>query len=238
MENKLTVTAVITNKCNFNCDYCVAGGPKDDGPEINFDVLLKWLDKYTSGCNLHISGGEPLMIVGIIDSISKCVEAGHDVTIFTNGSLFSQHPNMLGLPVTWHVTHHASHLSIDRFLDAINFIKDKKHLICRIRNDQEGLNKKEETEALYSEFNFRWILPYNGYFGYVKPFDSSPVCENIIMIGTDGTVFPCSTTRGETFGNIHDMTFDAEAARRFECICGKDKRRCQAMQSAEIMEGL
>ena len=233
MNDRLTVTAVVTNKCNFRCLNCVAGCPSD-GPEIDFDSMLNWLDKYAKGCCLHISGGEPLLVDGIFEKIKKCIDAGHDVSLFTNGSMIAHNMEMLKLPIKWHITHHAEGMSLGDFLHCIGSVKNKKHVVCRLRHGDNALNKKNETEAKYGDFNFKWIVPYNGYFGYDCK-SKVDVCNKILMIGIDGKVYPCSTVKKGEIGNIYDMTFNTEHTDNFTCGSGST---CQALQSAEIMRNI
>ena len=238
MPEGLTITAITTNRCNFNCDNCVAGCPNNDKPEIDFDVMMRWLDKYTPGCNLHISGGEPLLVDSIYDKVKMCVDTGYDVTIFTNGTFIKQHLDLVELPVKWHVTHHSEMVSVDTFLEDIEPIKSKPHVVCRLRHGYDALNKAEEAERLYSGYNFKWIVPFNGYAGYAAQPSEKPICKSIMMIDGDGTVYPCSTGKAGVLGNTYDMTFDVDKANNFECICGKNDRQCRAYQSAEIMAAL
>jgi len=82
----------VTEKCNFNCQYCRPIESKEiieDG--LTNEELLKVVKASASiGINkIRLTGGEPLLRVGIVELISqmKSVEGINEIVMTSNGSL-------------------------------------------------------------------------------------------------------------------------------------------------------
>lgn len=216
MKTPMTVTAVVLNDCNFNCNYCIAGCSRpgaDKEKRVDFDALLRWLKTYFPECNLHVSGGEPLLHEGLFDGLKKALDAGHNITLFTNGSFLPSQTELLDLPVLWHMTYHPEQQSFESFLKSANLIKNKPHIICEVYN-AERVPSREAAAKKYEGFNFYWIRENCGYIDLgVKPdvMDTG----NLRTIGIHGEVYPCGGGSQATVGNIYDMSYDKEKADSF-----------------------
>lgn len=94
---RMTLTVAPTMACNFGCDYCFQGAdkPSEKMSLLVQDVFMKYLEqKLETVKHLHIAwyGGEPLLGIDIIDSLSVrilalCKEKGvrYSGFIVTNG---------------------------------------------------------------------------------------------------------------------------------------------------------
>lgn len=240
-----TVTACITTKCTRRCmrgldGYsCVAGcnqPGKDRETELDFSYLVKWMNEFFPKQNLHISGGEPLTHSGLVKGIMLCCDAGFCVTLFTNADILEPESELFKLPIKWHVTFHKRNNDMGAFMRRIDRISKKSHVVCEIF----PRGKERPRFGMFSgSFNAEHIEADTGYHGFKPSVDSENPNEEILLIGTDGSVFNCSNPQCGTVGNIYDMTFDREAADSFRCPSGKFARgECQAYQSHKLMEGL
>lgn len=234
----ITVSALITDDCNYNCAGCIA---KNDttrqGIKLDVDILLEWCAKFTPGCAIHITGGEPTTRADIVEVLQKCVDAGHQTTLFTNGKCLNKIDGIKELPIVYHITHHPSQgMTYDDFFDACSGIPSDKILTCRRFTGREALNNKKLTERIYERagYEIRWISMFGTY--HKKPSKDKCESEEIIMIKPNGDVCPCSTGRRGIIGNIYDMTFDG-IPDKF-CFTGKCKNECQALMSATFSADL
>lgn len=238
----ITVTARATDRCNLACYYCVSGCNKKQNcmpDEIDFDAMIRWMQKYTPGCALHISGGEPLLVDDIHIKTQACVDAGFDVTIFTNTTLLPEMPEMWHLPVKWHLTHHPdSGVDIRDFRIAVNCVRHSPHICTRVVNGINATRDFEIRDQLYKDLNVHWMNPQGTYrFIETVPQTDCPNDE-LLMIECNGNVHNCSKSKYGTLGNIYDMTFDSDAASQFRCPAKKYNHSCQAQQSAQVLAKL
>lgn len=238
----ITISASITNNCQLRCgnpDYgCIAQCQRhntDRSTMIDFDAMLKWMGTHFGKCNLHVTGGEPLLHPGLYSGLLKCINAGHDVTLFSNGIALPSQPELYELPIKWHVTKHRG-ISDSDFAVAIEPLRNKPHVICRIFG--RGKEPDRTIEALYHGFNFRWIEANTNYENYTCSFKNENPNERILFIDKDGSVHNCSEPAFGKIGSTIDGTFDREKYEAFRCPSKKWPHACQAASSAEIMEGL
>jgi MoaA/NifB/PqqE/SkfB family radical SAM enzyme len=88
---------VITYECNRSCPYCFArgksqpdanSGSKSPGPthisSEDFDKYLEFLRKDRRS-DLKLLGGEPTLHPAFIEMISRSLDSGFSITLFTNG---------------------------------------------------------------------------------------------------------------------------------------------------------
>ena len=86
----------LTYSCNLQCTHCYLGksssSMRSSGQELSTEKWFDIIDQITdAGClNLLISGGEPLIRKDFGSIYRKAVTNGILVTVFTNGTLFSE----------------------------------------------------------------------------------------------------------------------------------------------------
>lgn len=227
----LTVSAFVTARCNMYCKQCIAGSHDDIDTVLDVDQLLKWCAQFTPGCAIHITGGEPTTRKDIVELLVKCVDAGHQTTLFTNGKRLNHIDGIKELPIIYHVTHHASQgMTYDDFFSAIDGIPKDRLIVCRRFCGRDALNDKLNVMKIYKRagYELHWINMFSTY--HKKPSADECAKDEIIMVGQYGEVFPCSTIRHGQLGNIYDMTFNG-MPEKF-CFNDKCKSKCQALLSA------
>ena len=91
------VSYAITRKCNMSCKYC---HQREYGTseELSTDEAKNLItDLSNNGTSLlMISGGEPLLRKDIDLLVNHAIESGLAVAMSTNGSLITEHLNMIG----------------------------------------------------------------------------------------------------------------------------------------------
>lgn len=100
---ELNLTVVLNLDCNFACIYCYEGEMKGSlyMTEETADHLIEFIEDHFPGHKksliIDFYGGEPLLSLGLIKSISKRLksftesrEASYGFTLVTNGSLFKR----------------------------------------------------------------------------------------------------------------------------------------------------
>lgn len=244
MRTKKTITAVLTKRCTRKCHYCIGDCHLDkwaNTPDMEFDALLIWCSKYAPNCNLHLSGGEPLLFEDIASNTKKALDAGHSVSIFTNGDLLKSDHKLLSMDVMWHLTHHLPKTTGD-FLKKAELVKYKPHIVTRLKTGHEALNETDRVADQYSGLNFHWSIPRKGreLDGFVlRPEDSGRIASDVInLIEVDGQVYPCSTKkRHGAIGNIYEGTYDTGGLEELNKHCDWCVKNncCSAYQSAVLM---
>ncbi len=99
----LEIMVVLNLDCNFSCIYCYEGDMKgklymsDETAERLIDFIRKKLTGDKKSLLIHFYGGEPLLSIRLIKSISQAMKsftesrgASFNFTIITNGSLFKR----------------------------------------------------------------------------------------------------------------------------------------------------
>ena len=85
---------IFTVGCNFRCPFCYNNDllsedrfNQSNRREISVEKMKVYLEKYKSMIDgVVLTGGEPLMAVGIINLVKEIKEMGFEVKIDTNGS--------------------------------------------------------------------------------------------------------------------------------------------------------
>ncbi|MBE6156003.1 MAG: radical SAM protein [Firmicutes bacterium] len=87
-----TLSMIVTNKCNLNCDHCLRG--KKDCISMADEVISHTLDQVESVGNLVISGGEPTLAIDKIEKIVAHIIDNHilvdTITLTINGTIYSE----------------------------------------------------------------------------------------------------------------------------------------------------
>lgn len=207
---------------------------------LNFEALLKWIGTYAPGCQLHISGGEPLLRPDIESQLEKLCWAGIPVTVFTNGLLIDQRPNLFKMPLKWVVTHHTG-APFKKWRDNVELIRHRPYFVCRVLATEHEKVNKEEIQKQYSGLNFYWQrlnctreIPGRNY----DPDDLAHVASKVIhLVEADGRVYACNKATRPPIGNILDLSYNPETARQYDrqaATCAKSGL-CGAYQSAFML---
>ena len=99
----LNITVVLNLDCNFSCIYCYEGDMKGNlymsgsTADLLIDFIKEKFTKDKKSLLVDFYGGEPLLSVGLIKSISQALKlftesigASYGFTLITNGSLFKR----------------------------------------------------------------------------------------------------------------------------------------------------
>lgn len=241
---KKTVSLWVSGCCNLRCCYCVAEIPRNQDFETQFDfeAARAWLDTYRKKCNVHIGGGEPLMIEGLATNVQNLLDDGHDVTIFTNTTLLANHTDLHTMPVNWQCSHHFEQgISYDEFFENIAPLPKERVLVVRLLwgHDAERNTKTAEKRYTDTGYNFLWQKFKGGYAGYENKndFGKNP-SKHFIAINLHGQVVHCSNERWGIIGDIHENAFDEPKTENMECWRHNVNTDCQACQAADIFTEL
>lgn len=241
---KKTITFCASGCCNLRCRYCIAQIPKNQDYDVkfDFDAARLWLGEHYKKCNVHISGGEPLMIDDLGEQVQLLLDDGHDVTIFTNTTLLNKHQELHTMPVKWQCSHHyESGISYEQFLENIAPLPVENVVVVRLLWGRDAENNTLSAEKRYIDagYRFHWLDFKAGYHDYtlINDFGKHPN-KHFLMVDPHGNVTNCSNPNFGTIGNTHDLTLDKTNFDTFECrkSCGLDG--CQACQSADIFTSL
>ncbi len=74
---------LITDFCNFNCEYCIYGNRTPELHPVDIEKTIKSLDSTGKIFKLTISGGEPFMVPNFIPLVKELTQK-HFVVIVTN----------------------------------------------------------------------------------------------------------------------------------------------------------
>jgi len=77
------LVADITHKCNMECSNCYI--PNRDIPDMNEQLLYKFLRKLPNRIVVRLIGAEPTMRKDLPDLITEIKKCGHNVSLTTNG---------------------------------------------------------------------------------------------------------------------------------------------------------
>lgn len=231
-----TITMCITDACNLNCSKtsegynCIAGAKNhgmDTKAMLDIHQALEWRKKFFPNSPVHISGGEPFLHPNIKEGILECVSQKIDTTVFSNGTLLSSNSWCYDLSLKWCLTYHRQ-VSLKRFLENISPLKDKS-IICQVFT-----TKRPEETKYFDDFNYMPIKANSGYYSF-EDIKVENNCPNygILLIGTKGEIFSCSNPYRQ-YGNVNDMTFDIEEAKKLKCHSNKYPNKCHTMQNAYL----
>lgn len=245
MKTPLTITAKVWNFCQLCCPYCVAGcnaakwkptRPPLPHELLDFRALVDWIQKFTPGAAVHVSGGEPLLWDGIENAVQMLIDAGIDTTITTNGLLIDKRARLLDMPLKWLVTYHRCS-SFLKWRRNAALVRNRPHLACALAG--HGMELTADCIKRFDGFNFA-ISKINGLRiieWQPQPEDMRRIASDTIhLIEPDGRVFPCNNKKSGEIGNIGGMWYDKSLARTkdrecFQCVRGS---HCQAYQSAVL----
>lgn len=87
-----TVNWHFTNKCNMSCRYCFVPCNKELSLEESLIVLSKLRNFFS---RINFVGGEPTLSSNLKPLVIQAKELGFEVSIVTNGYIFSKNPDYL-----------------------------------------------------------------------------------------------------------------------------------------------
>lgn len=157
----------ITNRCNYQCAYCIVDGGKSD-KELSTQQLYTLLDEaYSLGVrHLGISGGEPFIYPKFINILDSCLKR-FGVNVVTNGSLIDN-----DLAKTLGHLSYESNLSVRVSLDGASadvheIFRDKgtyKTAISAIQN----LLKYEVPVGVYTVLHKKNLSKFYEFLGFMR----------------------------------------------------------------------
>jgi len=223
------------NKCPDKSRYLQ---PKD---VLEISWLEKWLNKYTPNAVLHLSGGEPLIIPTIVDTVDRLVK-NHRIVLFTNGQNLASHPRLLSRDIYWHVTWHQAQIPWEDWYDLIKYLDPNRTTLNTVLAD---------TDPLSVPIDFKQVKNYKTKFNVDRNAQRSMPCfvpdvddlhcvaSTIHLIDPNGLVYPCNTRRFGPIGDIyldtyHPSKLDKINLETRECV---RENRCSAYQSAVTLKG-
>jgi MoaA/NifB/PqqE/SkfB family radical SAM enzyme len=164
----------LTTKCNLNCSYCFARATKSWNNEMtfeNFNLLYKYLKNTNEKFYLIMFGGEPLLHSKIDQIINKLIDLQkkHIIIFLSNGLLdFKIYEKVLKNNFIISFTFHQN---LEKFLDNLNRLIDKYHLLMQLNILLENENSKYLYEFAIKnkiKYIFTQIYDTNEYF--LNPF--------------------------------------------------------------------
>lgn len=191
---------------------------------LQWEFLAAWIEEHAPGCELHLSGGEPLARPDIESGVRLLTDRGLSVSILTNGMLIPERPELLNMPIRWHVTHHAQN-RLDRFLAAVEPIRTRPHLLTRVLVGNNVYKHRATIEKSYSRFNFSWKgcnRPRPEDMPEGLPGADRVASSVLHFVTPDGRVFPCNCLSWGEIGHLYLGTYDPEKARQID----RAARRC------------
>ena len=216
---------------------------------LSFDALAEWIcvnhgDRLIEGTlSVHLSGGEPLLRPDIEEMAVFAVD--FDLVICTNGKLIKRRTELVDADVKWLVAYHRESVSLEEFVEQIQPIKNKKHLVITVVHSADDLNAMPETKKSLADFNFE--IRYNrnpsatDFSFRHRPEDVAHIASRVLQFVTpDGFVYPCNSQKFGHIGNVYSGQYEKEFAEFLDshltqCI---KTNGCAAYQTAVKMSEL
>lgn len=118
MPRDLSMHLYLTNRCNLACPHCYMFSGKADPSELTTSEIKKLISDFAiegEGSVLTISGGEPAVRSDLADIVMTAHDAGLDVKLLTNGTLWNSESVAQVAPYLTSVQ-----ISIDGFSEVTN----------------------------------------------------------------------------------------------------------------------
>ena len=114
--------------CNLDCKWCDTAYARTGGKEMTPHQVLDEVEKNTIPF-VCLTGGEPMLQEGILEIIADLLDAGHHVTVETNGSLpLESLPNSDDLLISMDVKCPSSGMSDRLHRDNLEFLGPRDQL--------------------------------------------------------------------------------------------------------------
>ena len=232
--NKKIADICLTSSCNYNCKYCLLGkwhrnakknsesGNTYDinGPVLDYNRLLNYIDKYLNGYTIQITGGEPTILPGIELFIKELKRK--NIIINTNGSRFKEVCDFEN--VIWRTSYHKTQTTQNEFIENvktkknvyINYVLHPENIMNKtFFEDYKFLQSLEIPfdvsgfEGIYNGKSYRFFDPiYHDYIDY------NVLSERfeMIVIKPNGKVYPCHgyLKDDEPIGDVYTASFDGK----------------------------
>lgn len=181
-EHKKTAYWVISDTCNYRCEYCFTSSKKSSVINSLF-IAEAFCRKLKGEWEIILSGGEPFVQKNIFAIADKLKEAGHFISIYTN---FSAKPEMIveflkktgNKQAKFFASFHMGYVKADDFLNKILLVEKeypgfKKHLFVHIAATTKNLPELENIKRKFFEAGIRlvvfpWLDKKLNFFKYNK----------------------------------------------------------------------
>ena len=199
----------ITNICNLNCRFCSKDSKmKREMTFIEFEHILKQIDKYTDYLYLHVKG-EPLLHSKIDQIINLCKKYNKQINITTNGTLIKQKLNTLENVRQVNISLHSliDKSKLKSILECGSYLSDRGvQVVYRFWTDHNSdliktvLDYYNYQKEISDNMKLKNNLYLNKSFEFVWPslnnntINKNGYCYGLnkhIGILSDGTVIPC-----------------------------------------------
>lgn len=168
-ENIIDITFMVTNKCNYNCQYCIENLQsldKNDALFLDLNRSLQFIDKYCNTydnkINIRIYGGEPTLHQDLFDFCSKlnCYDKIIIIEIFTNFSLsYEYYKKLLTIPkLHLYTSYHTNTIMPDnQYLSKILKLNNyAEKITCNIMLENSSNINFENSYNLYKKLMKIW----------------------------------------------------------------------------------
>lgn len=211
LMNKLYIqnlSMIITNKCNLDCAQCLRGCKNN--VSMSDSVIESTLNQIYSIGNLAINGGEPTLVLDILENIITYIIENHILidmfTITINGTIYSEKLLKLLDEISNYIDEHTINaffaISLDQYhLDEITKLGIKKEFFDNFRKYQESkyyYGYRKSTKKLFREGNATNLdekltiplRPTKTFITYANEHQKFDRENGICMIGPVVTVNP------------------------------------------------
>lgn len=232
-----------TKRCNLLCyrgrdGYsCIAGRQRPSADLVTEPAIadiVGWIDSYATKSPVHITGGEPCIREDLTELIAELLNAGHKVSLDTNGLLLKNHSLLKSMDIAYHVTWHRSQVTKSEFISALSGFDTSKMLVSSVIPRDMNPPFDLESELKIGAWGYKWIVDRVGYLGEKAAPRTGRPNKTMIFIGQNGAIHPCSKP-SEVYGNIKDDSFDAITAFKYKCPENLFPQKCYALRTAELM---
>jgi hypothetical protein len=87
------ITLILTNRCNFNCEYCISRPRPGTHKDLPTEDAMAALDfAKGKGIKIRCTGGEPSLHKDFFKIVQHAVDSGIPVEILTNGTFIPTNP--------------------------------------------------------------------------------------------------------------------------------------------------
>lgn len=193
-----------------------------NGPVLDADFIIEYIQKHFSGYIVQLSGGEPLThpaIEYIVREISKT----NKIIICTNGELIPLHIRLLeNKDLIWRISYHPEFRN-GNFLDIINLVmcSGSKYIInyvCHPRHIESGkvidyINdirdynyEVSEFEGRYKNYIFRSVD--NVYDDFRTPHNQISFDLEMVVIQPNGLLYSCHGRTDNAIGDVYKNEFN------------------------------
>jgi organic radical activating enzyme len=220
-------------------------------PQLDFDATIKWLDRFRPDTEIHLMGGEPLLLDTIEADTKKLIDAGYRVTMYTNGEHVRRRPKLLDLPLRWIVAYHqgddaGNTRPIGQYLEQIEQLRGCPNVLVQtVLHEEWHEGNVDKLVAAFDGFLFipRWANDHRRSWetaGLINVEIPEHPASHIMLIEPWGDVFPCNYRGRGRCGNVYDMTLDQILCDDWDThvMSCFENHSCGAFYSSVLMNGI